>query len=341
MFAREAKSDEDILAVIEEAILYPVDCEKGEGIEVAKRYNVRGYPTFKMVDSEGKEIERWIGYEGPGKWAASARAGLADQRTLAAKAEAYEAEPTLALAKSLANAASTEYDFKGAVTYFRKARSLDPDPTAATEYNDGILMNMFYGTRMGQFEFAEVDAEAKAVLEQPAAAAGAKLNVAMMMTMLAKSTDQPEKAVPYLETAYSLAVDSDDPEVMEAWTELAVDHALLVKKDKTAAVELKRVAMAEGWRDDADQLNNFAWWCFENDVNLAEADELAVRGIELATSDGQRANILDTAAEIANARGDHEEAVARIKQAVSLDPDKEYFQKQLARFEEAPKEKQG
>jgi tetratricopeptide (TPR) repeat protein len=341
VFARAAESDEGILAVTEEAILHPVDCEKGEGIEIAKRYNVRGYPTFKMVNSEGKEIERWIGYEGPAKWVASARAGLADQRTLAEKAAAYETEPTLALAKSLANAASTEYDFKGAVAYFRKARSLDPNPMAAAEYTEGILTNMFYGTRMGQFEFAEVDAEAMPVMEHPVAPADAKLNIASMMTMLAKSTDNADKAVPYLKKAHSLTIDNTDPAVVEAWSELAVDHALLVTKDKDAAVELKRKSMDEGWREDADQLNNFAWWCFENGVNLEEAEELALRGIELATSDGQRANILDTAAEIGNARGKCEEAIARIRRAIALNPDKEYFQKQLVRFEEILKEKQG
>ncbi|MCP4573936.1 MAG: hypothetical protein GY838_16375 [bacterium] len=341
MFARAAESDENILAVVEDAILYPVDCEKGEGIEVAKRYNVRGYPTFKMVDSNGKEIERWIGYEGPEKWAEYARAGLADQRTLAHKAEAYEDEPTLALAKTLANAASTEYDFKGAVAYFKKARELDPGPEAAAAYSEGILTNMFYGTRMEQFEFAEVDAEAKTIIAQPLATAEGKLGVAMMMTALAKSTGQPEKAIPYLEQAHEVAVDSDEPEVLGTWSNLAVDHALLVKKDKAAAIELKRKSMPEGWQDDPDQLNNFAWWCFENDANLAEAEDFALRGVELASSDGQRANILDTAAEICNARGNCEEAVERIKQALALDPEKEYFQQQLAKFEEAIKEKQG
>lgn len=341
MFARAAESDESILAVKEEAILYGIDCEKGEGIEVAKRYNVRGYPTFKMVNSEGKEIERWIGYEGPEKWVASARAGIADQRTLAEKAKAYETEPTLALAKTLAHAASTEYDFKGAVEYFKKARSLDPNPFNMGDYTEGILTNMFYGTRMGQFEFAEVDAEAMPVMDIPMAPTDAKLNVAMMMTALAKQTENTEKAIPYLEKAHSLAVDSDEPAVVEAWSELAIDHALLVKKDKNAALELKRASMDEGWMDDADELNNFAWWCFENTVNLEEAEEMALRGVELATSDGQRANILDTAAEICNARGNCEEAIARIKEAIALDPEKQFFKDQLAKFEKALKEKQG
>ena len=92
MFARAAESDEAILAVLEKAILYPIDCEKGEGIEVAKRYNVRGYPTFKVVNGKGEELECFIGYEGPEKWVSSVEAGVNDQRTLVEKAKAYETE---------------------------------------------------------------------------------------------------------------------------------------------------------------------------------------------------------------------------------------------------------
>ena len=56
-------------------------------------------------------------------------------------------------------------------------------------------------------------------------------------------------------------------------------------------------------------------------------------GARLTTDDGERANILDTAAEICNARGDCSKAVQLIKEAIELDPDKVYFQDQLVRFE--------
>ena len=333
MFAREAKSDEAILAVTEKAILYPIDCEKGEGIEIAKRYNVRGYPTFKVVNGSGEELECFIGYEGPEKWVASVEAGVKDRRTLVEKAKAYETEPTLALARSLATAASTKYEFKNAVMYYQAARDMEPNPMLAAEYTEGILTSMFYGTRMGQFEFADLDAEATKVMENPMAPADAKMGVASMVVYLAKSTDNVDKAIPYLEGAMKVSEGSTDEGILEQRASLAVDYALLVEKDKNKAVEYKRATMDEGWMEDPGALNNFAYWCYENDVNLEEAEELALRGIELAETDGERANILDTAADICNARGNCEEAIARIKQAIELDPDKEYFQTQLAKFE--------
>ncbi len=39
-----------------------IDAEKGEGVDLAKQFNVRGYPTTVFVDSEGEEVDRIVGY---------------------------------------------------------------------------------------------------------------------------------------------------------------------------------------------------------------------------------------------------------------------------------------
>lgn len=39
-----------------------VDAEKGAGVDLAKRYNIRGYPTIVFVNSQGEETERIVGY---------------------------------------------------------------------------------------------------------------------------------------------------------------------------------------------------------------------------------------------------------------------------------------
>ena len=37
------------------------DAEKGEGIDVAKKYGVRAYPTFLILDKDGTEVGRIVG----------------------------------------------------------------------------------------------------------------------------------------------------------------------------------------------------------------------------------------------------------------------------------------
>lgn len=42
-----------------------VDGEKGEGMELARKYNVRGYPTLIFIDGNGKVIAQTAGYRNP------------------------------------------------------------------------------------------------------------------------------------------------------------------------------------------------------------------------------------------------------------------------------------
>ena len=39
-----------------------LDMEKGEGLELAKKYGVKVYPTYLFIDGDGKEVHRTVGY---------------------------------------------------------------------------------------------------------------------------------------------------------------------------------------------------------------------------------------------------------------------------------------
>jgi S-methylmethionine-dependent homocysteine/selenocysteine methylase len=98
---------------------------------------------------------------------------------------------------------------------------------------------------------------------------------------------------------------------------------------------MKKANMAEGWMDNAGDLNEFSWWCFENHINLEEAEKMARRGIKLAEPGREKAMILDTCAEIVNALGNHADAVELTKMAMKEDPESKYYQSQLKRFADA------
>ena len=42
-----------------------IDGEKGEGIELAEKYQIRGYPSLIFIDSDGKPIAQIAGYRSP------------------------------------------------------------------------------------------------------------------------------------------------------------------------------------------------------------------------------------------------------------------------------------
>jgi len=302
---------------------------------------VRGYPTFKMVNSRGEEIERWIGYDGPEVWTASVYSGIADPRTLVTKEEVYGIKPTGALARSLANAAATEYDWKKSVELFGAAKEMDP--ARADEYNQAIVTYTFYGTFGDEpaFGIDEMEAVAKPVFSEKDQLPAAKLEMASMITTVARNVGEPTRAVPYLKEAMAASEGTTDEELLASRERLAVDHALYVEQDADKAVAMKRASMPEGWQDSAKQLNRYAWWCFQNKVDMEEGQKLALKGVELADSDKQKAQILDTAAELCNALGNCDEAVALIRKALELNPDDEELKAQLAKFEQALQEKSG
>lgn len=42
-----------------------IDAEKGEGIEIASKYGVRGYPTLLVLNSKGELVKKHAGYLKP------------------------------------------------------------------------------------------------------------------------------------------------------------------------------------------------------------------------------------------------------------------------------------
>lgn len=57
-----------------------VDMEKGEGPELSKKYEVQAYPTFLILDSEGKEINRLVGSNTPDEFIKSVQKAMKGSR---------------------------------------------------------------------------------------------------------------------------------------------------------------------------------------------------------------------------------------------------------------------
>lgn len=330
---------EIIQDALKHVVLVQIDCEKGDGPQIAEKYGVGGYPTFIAVNADGEITDSIIGYDTAEAWARFAESSAVDRRTIAEKTAAYETRPTAALARSLGNRASTTYDFKGAVGYFQAARDLDPDH--ADEYTEQVLTNLYYGGA-DAFTFDQVEAEVKPAFHAPEAEVSDKFRLAGMITEVAKSAGEPKRAAPYLEAAMALEVDPEDEELADSRADIAVDAALIVDGNPERAVALKKATLPDDWMETTRGLFSFSWWCFENEVNLEEAFDLAMKSHELAGDDKGRSTALRIAAEICNARGDCAQAVDLMRRAVELNPDRKSYKTRLADFKKLLEEqKQG
>lgn len=283
------------------------------------------YPTYAMVNHDGEVTDRWAGYPGVAGFKKITDAALADRRTIAEKNAAYTEQPTLGLALALGQYSEAVFASVDAVGYYRVAMKLAPE--LAGELSDKVFMSMFYGVRSGVFKPSDVVAEGRDLLAHPDVSMETALTVAGVSRRLASEDEYRGILKSALDATAGATGD-----LGRARRELEVDEALLLENDPAKALDIKRSLLPEGWRDDPGELNSFAWWCFENDLNLDEAYELAMRGVELSGSDGDKANILDTAAEIAFKQGRVDKAIELESRAVELSPDRDAFKQTLDRF---------
>ena len=89
------------MSKLEAVVLYKIDCEKGEGIALAKEFKVLGYPTFVLANAEGETIYRWMGYTKPLLFE-KMESGFSDLTTIAEKKERYNKKADLKTALLLA-----------------------------------------------------------------------------------------------------------------------------------------------------------------------------------------------------------------------------------------------
>ena len=105
--------------------------------------------------------------------------------------------------------------------------------------------------------------------------------------------------------------------------------ALCRSGDETAAREAFDAILAAD-PDSVNTYNSVAWTCYRESFQLEWGLEVAQRGLEI---DATSHSLWDTYAELQNASGDVQGAIESIQQAITLDPDEAYYQRQLERFQ--------
>ena len=101
-----------------------IDCEKGDGINLAKKYNVKGYPTFILANKNGETLFRWWGYSKE-MLIDEMGQGFSDLTTIAEKEKRYKAKPDANTAKALASFHDTQGEIKKAAKFYEDAAKFD------------------------------------------------------------------------------------------------------------------------------------------------------------------------------------------------------------------------
>jgi hypothetical protein len=311
-------------------ILIAIDAEKGVGIALAKQYKVKGYPTFVLLNSSGSVVDLWVGYEKSYFLKTFAEA-LSDTSAIDTKTARFQSTPNARDAASLGRYSSASSDFKAAVSYYTTAQQIKTDSTQ--DFTFEILENTVNGLDKNLYTQDDVIKAADAVLASNDKTPEDVIETAQMMLGVDKADGKIDMVQKYLEAALKVSENEKDEYLKQAHNGILVDYDLYVKYDTAAAVSQKKDNMPKGWENNSADLNEFAWWCFENKLNLKEAESFARHAVDLAEPGETKAMILDTAAEICFARGNKGDAAKFAKLAIIESPSSKYYPKQLEKFE--------
>lgn len=264
-------SDEQVAAYVNGHLVpIKIDAEKGEGIDIAKKYGVAAYPTIIFIRADGDEIDRLLGYV-PAKPFLKAVTdytnGVNTFSTFQTDVKSKPNDPALRYA--LATKFMDRNNSSDAAEHFKRLIELDPDNVLGhneeAEFNVGVAT--FNSIR----------------------------DPGPLETFTAKypKSQMVRNAFYTLWRSYTKTKDGE--------------HA---RKYFTQYIEKNA--------GDAAMMNNYAWGCAENGVNLEHALQVAKKAVALAVKDGDKAGYLDTHATVEFARGNADEAIALEQQAIDI-----------------------
>jgi len=321
-----------VIAALQGVVFYPVQGDTSANAKMVEDYKVWAYPTFVVLNSKGEIVHRTMGYGDAMAWNGWLEGIKADPISLAERQKRLEGGPNFADAVALGQAALSDKRCAEAERYFTQAVQLDPAAAQEANVPIYIVRAAFQGAQTGENTMAHAAEVTNALLQSPDAQPGQILEACERMLDAVEQVG-PDVIGPILRLAYPRLTVVDDERYRDRIKSFLSEYALYVEENPEKAVQLKREAMPEGWEVEPDQLNEFAWWCYERRIGLEEAEALARKAVDLADPGSAQANILDTVAQIAYLRGDAAEAARLMQRAIEADPQNDYFKEQLQRFQ--------
>lgn len=141
LLEKNTYSDAQVTAYSNKFVNAKFDVEKGEGIELAKRFKIMNYPTVLFLKPDGNEIDRLIGYLGPGEFLQLMKDYYNGVNTLDYyEAKMHEEPENLELVFTVGRKYVDRADRESAMPLLDKVMALDPDNEKG--YAEKALMQM-------------------------------------------------------------------------------------------------------------------------------------------------------------------------------------------------------
>ncbi|WBV53902.1 thioredoxin family protein [Chryseobacterium gambrini] len=289
-----------------------IDMEKGEGIEIAKKYNVKAFPTYLFVDGNGELVHRTLGYVEENDFIQFAKdAGDPGKRLTALKQKFEDGEKDPEFLKNLASLTMyNDAEFAGRVMerYFSSKKELDREDIqmllSVAQNADSPMYKIFQ---------AKKDEISKMITPQKYEAIDKNIKIT---SVLKKSYNAQSKTWDenYFLTEAQKFLSKEEAEkiLKKAQAGRALRDKDIAKYEKLT-LELNQDTSALS----SEELNSLAWNFFENVSNKASLEKAVVWAQESVKKDENFANT-DTLANLYNKVGDKKNAKLWAEKSIEL-----------------------
>lgn len=288
-----------------------IDMEKGEGIGLAKKYNVKAFPTYLFINGDGEEVHRTLGYVEENDFIQFAKdAGDPNKRLTSLKQKFENGEKDPEFLKNLAGLTLyNDAEFSGKVLdrYFQSKESLDQEDIqmllAGTQSSESPLYKIFKARKADivkvigdKYDKFDKNINLNGILKKSYNADTKTWNDTYFMTESQKflTKEEAEKTLKRVKASRALK-DKD----IATYEKLTLD----LYKEYAAA--------------SSEELNSLAWNFFEN-VNTKSSLEKAVAWAQESVKKDQNYANTDTLANLYNKVGDKKNAKMWAEKSIEL-----------------------
>ena len=296
-----------------------IDAEKNNGPQQKKKYRVKGYPTILLLDSEGNEIDRIIGYRPPEEFFNELNRIKNRENTLSDLITRY---------KQSINNSSVKIDLAEKYILMNlpdSARSLLDNIYSFQKKKHQLDFSVSFNLSQLYYKIRSLDRSIE-ILDQIVESGVDSSDIAYFFRILYKSirSSDIDALLEYAELSENI-----DRKQKSYWQIIRI-----LKKHKRdpsleAELYLKVIDLyTSDYKYLPSLLNGFAWRMTELEKNL----DIALVKINKALEYGEDIKILDTIAEVLWKLNRSEEAVEIIEKCILSDPQNKYYKDQKKKF---------
>ena len=296
-----------------------IDAEKNNGPQQKKKYRVMGYPTILLLDSEGNEIDRIVGYRPSDEFLNELNRIKNRENTLSDLITRY---------KQNINNSSVKIDLAEKYILMNlpdSARLLLDNIYSFQKKKHQLDFSVSFNLSQLYYKIRSLDRSIE-ILDQIVDSGVDSSDIAYFFRLLYKSkrSSDIDALLEYAELSENI-----DRKQKSYWQIIRILKKYKREPDLEAELYLKVIDLyTSDYKYLPSLLNSFAWRMTELEKNL----DIALVKINKALEYGEDIKILDTKAEVLWKLNRSEEAVEIIEKCILGDPQKQYYKDQKKKF---------